>query len=147
MAMANGSMLVYVVRRCVASHRVPSSARFVALGNYARGTGCIHVHSLEGGQIKSKQEVRVVAPIVPLVVLPRCCCARVCTRDGTTGKQRAFAASSLHTPHCFSHPPPPITTTHTRHSLKKQRPSSAGHLGLQVWKIVTLPRVTSKATS
>jgi len=40
---------------------VPSSARFVALGNYARGTGCIHVHSLEGGQIKAQQEFEKTA--------------------------------------------------------------------------------------
>eukprot|EP00039_Didymoeca_costata_P033508 m.42700 g.42700 ORF g.42700 m.42700 type:complete len:358 (+) comp9903_c0_seq1:163-1236(+) len=36
---------------------VPASARFVALGNYARGTGALEVCAVENGQIVKKQEV------------------------------------------------------------------------------------------
>lgn len=42
---------------------VPSSARFVALGNYARNTGCINVCSLEKGKIVSVQEFEKPAAI------------------------------------------------------------------------------------
>lgn len=42
---------------------VPSAARFIALGNYARGTGAMEVCALEGGKIVKKAEYEKPAAI------------------------------------------------------------------------------------
>lgn len=38
---------------------IPSSARFVALGSYARNTGCLQVYELDGADLKLVKEVEV----------------------------------------------------------------------------------------
>lgn len=36
---------------------IPQSAKFVALGNYARGTGAIQIYEMEHGDVKLVKEV------------------------------------------------------------------------------------------
>ena len=43
----------------VAFRWIPSSARFVALGSYARNTGCLQVYELDGADLKLVKEVEV----------------------------------------------------------------------------------------
>lgn len=38
---------------------IPCSAKFVVLGNYARGTGALQIYELSHGQLNCVKEVRI----------------------------------------------------------------------------------------
>ena len=46
------------------SRWIPSSAKFVILGNHARGTGAMQVYEISGGDVKLVKEVKTCAQII-----------------------------------------------------------------------------------
>ena len=46
------------------SRWIPSSAKFVILGNHARGTGAMQVYEISGGDVKLVKEVKTCAQIM-----------------------------------------------------------------------------------